>query len=1176
MGDFAHLHVHTEYSLLDGAARIGKIFKACKEKNMSAVAITDHGVMYGVIQFIMAAKDAGIKPIIGCEFYTTENMHEKKNVKNGDYFHLVLLAKNDIGYKNLIKLDSLAFTEGFHYKPRIDYNLLKDHTEGLICLSACLGGSIPQKILARDYDGALKEAKLLKSMFAEGDFYIELQDQGLPEQRAVNLELIRIAEEIGVKIVATNDVHYIDKEDAEMHEVLLCMQTASTMDDPTHFKFDSDQYYLKDYDEMYELFSAYPEALSNTMEIVDKCNVNIKFGEYLIPKYIPETGQTPYDFFRDLMEEGLKKRYPVITQEIRDRAEYELRVISKLGYVEYYLIVWDFINYAKSQGIPVGPGRGSGVGSIVAYATGITDVDPLRYSLFFERFLNEERVSMPDFDVDFCCDRRGEVIEYVTRKYGSSQVSQIVTFGCLKAKAAIKDVGRVYSVPFAEMNKITKLMPNAPKLHISDVLGRSGEKQDPQLIVKELIDLYENDPTVKKVLDMAMKVEGMPKNCSKHAAGVVICRDPINDHVPLSKSGDDVTTQFNMTEIEKLGLLKMDFLGLITLTDIKKAIDYVKEDYGVDIDFHKLGYEDPAVYELIASGDNVAVFQLESGGMSKFMGQLRPTKLEEIIAGISLYRPGPMDSIPKYLSNKNNPETIVYDHELLIPILDVTYGCIVYQEQVMKIVQSLAGYSLGMADNVRRMMSKKKHEEMAKEKQKFLHGVYDENGNCRAEGAIKRGVPEDVAEKIYADMAAFASYAFNKSHAAAYAVLAYQTAFMKRYYPVEFLTSILNNRITNAKELSHYAMYMREKNIEILQPDVNRSMHEFRVENGKVRFGLSGIKGVGIPAMESMIAERKKGGEFKSLEDFAMRVDKAVLNKRLLESLIKGGAMDCFGKTRSVLLAVYEKAVDLAVKARKDDEIGQFSFFNDLEDVQSIDYPDIPEFPDKQKLSMEKEVLGLYISGHPLNEYMEEFKSFDFNTSMIAEEKEENDDEIPDTGIQNTVHTHRTVIHTGGILSEVKRKVTKTGQEMCVAKLEDFYGSIELVLFSKAYMQNKQYLVDDAIVKIEGELNYREDEAPNISVRRVTPWNAPNKKQDDEKVVKNTDRRLCVRIENDFEEVYDELCRIFRDNPGNIPVFVQSGGKVFKSDISVEEGTALNWALEGIIGESNYKYIDKK
>ncbi len=1173
MGDFVHLHVHTEYSLLDGAARIGKIFDACKEKNMNAVAITDHGVMYGVIQFVMAAKDAGIKPIIGCEFYTTENMHDKKAVKNGEYFHLVLLAKNDIGYKNLIKLDSLAFTEGFYYKPRIDYNLLKEHTEGLICLSACLGGSIPQKILARDYDAALEEAKLLKSMFAEGDFYIELQDQGLPEQRAVNLELIRIAQEIGVKIVATNDVHYINKEDSEMHEVLLCMQTASTMDDPTHFKFDSNQYYLKDYDEMYELFSAYPEALSNTLEIAEKCDVNIKFGEYLIPKYVPETGQTPYDFFKDLTENGLKKRYPEITPEIRERTDYELGVISKLGYVEYYLIVWDFINYAKQNGIPVGPGRGSGVGSIVAYATGITDVDPLKYSLFFERFLNTERVSMPDFDVDFCCDRRGEVIEYVTRKYGSAQVSQIITFGCLKAKAAIKDVGRVYSVPFADMNKITKLMPNAPKLHIVDVLNRAGKKQDPKLVVKELIDLYENDATVKKVLDMAMKVEGMPKNCSKHAAGVVICRDPINDHVPLSKSGDDVTTQFNMTEIEKLGLLKMDFLGLITLTDIKKAIDYVREDYGVEIDFHELGYEDPAVYELIASGDCVAVFQLESGGMSKFMSQLRPTKLEEIIAGISLYRPGPMDSIPKYLSNKNNPETVVYDHELLRPILDVTYGCIVYQEQVMKIVQSLAGYSLGMADNVRRMMSKKKHEEMAKEKQKFLHGVYDDNGNCKAEGAIKRGVPEEVAEKIYADMAAFASYAFNKSHAAAYAVLAYQTAYLKKYYPVEFLTSILNNRITNAKELSHYAMYMREKNIEILPPDVNRSMHEFRVENGKVRFGLSGIKGVGIAAMESMIAERKAGGEFKSLEDFAMRVDKTVLNKRLLESLIKGGAMDCFGHTRAELLNVYEKAVDLAVRARKDEEMGQFSFFESLDDVQSIDYPDIPEFPDKQKLTMEKEVLGLYITGHPLNEYMEEFKSFDFNTSMIAEEKDDSEE-----GEESHTHSdqqQRTFVHTGGILSEVKRKVTKTGSELCVAKLEDFYGSIEIVLFSKVYAQYRLLLVDDAIVKIEGELNYREDEAPSISVRRVIPWNTPKKSQV-ETVKKNDERRLYVRIENDFEDVYAELCRIFADNPGSVPVYVQSGGKLLKCSMSVEEGTALNWALEGVIGESNFKYLDKK
>ncbi len=1172
MGQFAHLHVHTEYSLLDGAARIDKLLKTCADKGMSAVAITDHGVMYGVIQFIMAAKSAGVKPIIGCEFYTTEDMHEKKGVKNGEYFHLVLLAKNDIGYKNLVKLDSLAFTEGFYYKPRIDYNLLKEHSEGLICLSACLGGSIPQKLLQRDYDGALKEAKLLQSMFAEGDFYIELQDQGLPEQRAVNLELIRIAEEIGAKIVATNDVHYINKEDAEMHEVLLCMQTGATMDDTTRFRFDSDQYYLKDYDEMYDLFSSYPEALSNTMEIVDKCNVNIKFGEYLIPSYVPHTGQTPYEFICDLTDKGLKEKYDVVTPEIRERADYELGVISKLGYVEYYLIVWDFINYARENGIPVGPGRGSGVGSIVAYATGITDVDPLRYSLFFERFLNVERVSMPDFDVDFCCDRRGEVIEYVTRKYGSSQVSQIITFGCLKAKAAIKDVGRVYNVPFAEMNKITKLMPNAPKLKIKDVLGWSGDKQDPQLIVRELIDLYENDDTVKKVLDMAMRVEGMPKNCSKHAAGVVICRDAISDHVPLAKSGDDVTTQFNMTEIEKLGLLKMDFLGLITLTDIKKAIDYVKEDFGVDINFRKLGYEDPKVYEMIASGDNVAVFQLESGGMSKFMSQLRPSKLEEIIAGISLFRPGPMDSIPKYLENKNNPDTIVYDHELLRPILDVTYGCIVYQEQVMKIVQSLAGYSLGMADNVRRMMSKKKHEEMAKEKDRFLNGVYNDKGECIAEGAIKRGVPPEVAEKIYQDMAAFASYAFNKSHAAAYAVLAYQTAYLKYYYPVEFMTAILNNRITHADELAHYSTYMRERGIEILLPDVNKSRAEFKVENGKVRFGLSGIKGVGIAAMESMIREREKGGEFKSLEDFAMRVDKQVLNKRLLENLIKGGAMDCFGKPRSVLLNVYEKAVDLSVKARHDDEIGQISFFGDLEDVTKIDYPNIDEYPDKIKLQMEKEVLGIYISGHPLNDYMSEFRSFDFNTSMVSSSQDE--DESEDTLTQKVQLDNKRIVHTGGILNSIKRKITKTGNEMCVGRLEDFYGNIEIVLFGRTYEQYKELMVDDNIVKIEGELNIRDDEPPTISVRRVYKWEA--KKVEEEKAPEVTQKRLAIRIENDVEEVYQRVCKVLADNPGNIPVLIQSGGKLLKSNFMVEDNRSLYWGLEAEIGDSNFKFIDKK
>ena len=957
---FVHLHLHTEYSLLDGATRIDTLFDACKEKNMPAVAITDHGNMYGAYHFYCLAKKKGIKPIIGCEFYMADDLTVKSGDVKREFNHLVLIAKNNTGYKNLVKLNSIGFVDGYYYKPRIDFKTLSQHSEGLICLSACIAGQLPRLLRDGMWEEARKLVKQYKELFGE-DYYIELQDHGIADEIYVMPKLIKIAEEFGVELVATNDVHYLKESDAEMQDILLCVQTGKFFDDPGRMRFEGTQFYLKDYDEMAEKFSYVPQALENTLKIAEKCNVSIE-KKPLLPPYKPDNGMTPYEFLKDLLEKGLKRRYKEITPEIRQRADYELEVVSKMGFVEYYLIVWDFINYAHEHGIPVGPGRGSGAGSIIAYAIGITQVEPLRYGLIFERFLNPERVSMPDFDIDFCMDRRGEVIDYVIEKYTKPRVAQIVTFGRMKAKNAVKDVCRVLRVPYAEGDKITKLIPlNAT---LKNAFGLDGKNEG----VPELMEIYK-DYSMKRVIDLAIALEDMPRQTGMHAAGVVICREDLSDNVPLQRSGDDITTQYNMKEVEELGLLKMDFLGLRTLTDIDKTIKIVKETTGEEFDFEDCQYDDPNVFELIASGNTDAVFQLESGGMKRVMKDLKPDCLEDIIAGISLYRPGPMQFIPDYIKGKRDPKSVHYAHPMLEPILGVTNGCMVYQEQVMQICRSLAGYSYGQADEVRRAMGKKKMDVMALHRNYFINGKVNDNGEVEIEGAVRRGVPKETAELLFDQMYAFAQYAFNKSHAAAYAYVSYQTAYCKRYHPVEYLAAVLNNRITNIDDIKKYIAYGKENNIDFLPPDINKSGVSFTVENGKIRFALAAIKNIGSGSMEKIVEERKTHGDFVSLEDFLKRVESQYLNKRLVENLIKSGAFDCFKVSRAQMVSVFEPLMEMVYADKKKKESGQFSMFDLVENaapaVVALPKSNIKEFPNKLKLSYEKEVLGLYVFGQP-------------------------------------------------------------------------------------------------------------------------------------------------------------------------------------------------------------------
>ncbi len=1172
MSDFVHLHLHTEYSLLDGATRIDKLFKNVKEKGMDTVAITDHGNMFGTLYFAEEAKKAGVKCIVGCEMYVCDDYLEKTGKQNFD--HLILICKNQAGYKNLIKLDSIAYVDGFHYKPRIDYKTLKDHSEGLICLSACLAGRVAKRLLEGDYEGAKQTALYLKSVYGE-DFYLEIQDHNLPEQKRINPLLIRLSKEIEVPLVATNDVHYLERSDAEMQDVLMCISMKTTIDDPTRLKMDSDQSYLKTPEEMKELFSYLPEAIENTVKIADKVteevfNLTAK-GEpirdlSLIPKYYPEDGSSPKEYLFKLASEGLKKRYPVITKEIQDRFDYEFDVISSMGFCDYYLIVWDFINYARSIDIPVGAGRGSGVGSIIAYSVGITDVEPLRYNLIFERFLNRERVSMPDFDVDISDARRGEVVEYVRNKYGADKVAQIVTFGTLAAKLAIKDVGRVYRVPYAETDKITKLMD--AKYSIEQNFGFKKSKDGEDVSIKELVEMYEQDETVRKVVDMAIRVEDLPRQTGMHAAGVVICEKPIMENVPLQRNGEDVTTQFDMIEVEALGMLKMDFLGLRTLTDVQMACKYAEEDYGVHLDFHELGYEDKETYDLIGSGETDGVFQLESPGMKRFMSNLKPSTFEDIIAGISLYRPGPMDSIPQYIANKHNPENVTYDHPLLEPILKNSYGILVYQEQVMQICQNLGGFTLGHADVVRKAMGKKKVEIMEQQKSIFVYGGINESTGMPVDGAIKRGVPEQVAIKIYDNMKPFARYAFNKSHAAAYAVLAYQTAYLKRYYPVQFFCSILNNRIDKIEETSKYLTYVKSKGYQVLSPDINKSSAYFKTENGGLRFGLVGLKNVGLGVINSIIDERNKNGDFASFDDFINRSISLGINKRLVESLILAGAFDNFGVNRRTLMTVYADYMDRISAANKKKDDVQISLFGTVfaeDEGLELDYPDMPEYSSKEKLTLEKNVLGIYFSGHPLADYKDQFDKFSFNTSVLDFYEEDEDGNKTYTEIAEGES-----VNMGGIISEFKRLSTKSGTTMAFVKVEDIYGQIEVICFPKVFEKAKDLLKDENIVRVVGKLQVKEG-VPQIIAEGIYQLEVKEQAQEDLE-----QEYLGVVIPDGKEDILNDLLDILSSYEGNIPVIIAMNGKKYNAKCAIRKCSGLIGELKGYLQEKDIIFFKKK
>ena len=1175
MAEFVHLHLHTEYSLLDGACKVDDLVEHCVKNNVKALAITDHGNMYATLYFAELCKKNNIQAIIGCEMYMTQDLTVKDG--SGDFEHLILLAKNKKGYKNLVKLDSIAYVDGFYYKPRIDYKTLREHSEGLVCLSACLAGRIPKLLLKGDYEGAKKTALELKEIFGD-DFYIEIQDHGLEEQRRVLPLLLQLAKELDIQPVATNDVHYIRKEDWEMQDVLMCIQMKRTIDDPKRMKFGSQEFYFKTPEEMEALFSYVPEAISNTVVIANKCAEEPCFDlkdngdpikdKSLIPGYTPEDGSDPKDYLTKLTWEGLKKRYGEITEAVKKRADYELGIILGMGFAEYYLIVMDFIQWSKAHGIPVGPGRGSGAASIVAYAVGITDIDPLKYDLFFERFLNPDRVTMPDFDVDFCNERRPEVIEYVRNKYHPENVAQIVTFGTLASKAAIKDVGRVLRVPYSETDRVTKIMDG--KSTISELLGRKipGLRQkleDPSVPEEkkddirktleeqekkrnnEFIELYETDETLRRVIDMSLRLEGMPRNTSMHAAGVVICRKPIAEAVPLSRNGEDITTQFDMKEVESIGMLKMDFLALTTLTDIKKACDYILEDTGVEIDFNALGYNNPEAYALISEGDTDAVFQLEQGGMKRFMKDLKPDCLEDIIAGVALYRPGPMAYIPTYIENKLNPSKVKYDTPLLEHILKVTYGVIIYQEQVMHIFQDLAGFSLGQADLVRRAMGKKNKAELMAQKEKFISGNIDQGGNI--EGAVSRGVPKEVAEKVFGDMESFASYAFNKAHATCYAVLAYRTAYLKRFYPKEFMAAILNNRIEKIEEITKYTVYLKEKNIPVLQPDVNKSKPYFSVQGDAVRFGLSALKGVGVGATEKIIEERNEHGEFKNFPDFVFRCA-PLLNKRMLEGLISAGAFDCFGVRRSQLLAVYESVLDRANKINKQKSSMQMSLFGDIieEDVTDISYPNIPELENNDKLAREKAVLGVYVSGHPFEGYMHAFKDCSFSCMKMQnfEEDEEGHRTYPEL-------TDGAPVTMGGIIGTFKKIMTRSGSPMAFISVEDLYGSIECVAFPSVYERIKHVVAADKIVYLTGKMQLDSEKAPVIILDTMKEYDgsaessAPAAAAPAAKPARAAEHALWLNATALSDEEFEDLIALFSHYAeGHTTVKIKRGAERYK------------------------------
>ena len=1087
MSKFVHLHIHSEFSLLDGANRIKDLPVRAKELGMDAIALTDHGVMYGAIDFYKACKKEGVKPIIGCEVYVAprSRFDKEPNIDNR-YNHLILLAKNQQGYKNLSKLVSIGFVDGYYYKPRIDLEVLEKYHEGLICLSACLAGAVNQALLNGQQEKAEEVALWHKKVFGE-DYYIEIQNNGIKEQVLANQKLIQLARKLDIPLVATNDAHYLKKEDAYNHEVLLCIQTGKRMSDVDRMRFETDELYVKSPEEMIEYFKAFPDAIENTVKIADKCNVEFEFGHTILPNYdVPPEFPTHYDFFKKICDDGIKKRYGENpTKEILERAEYEIGVIKKMGYVDYFLIVWDFIHYAKTHHIPVGPGRGSGAGSIIAYAMEITDIDPMQYGLLFERFLNPERISMPDFDVDFCYEHRQDVIDYVSRKYGHDHVSQIITFGTMSARMVIRDVARVLDVPYAEADSLAKMIPN--ELHIT--IKKALEQN------KELAQKYETDETVKKVLDIAMGLEGMPRQASTHACGIVITKEPVDTYVPLYVRDNQISTQYIMTTLEELGLLKMDFLGLRTLTVIQDTIDLVKQNKGIDVEFDK-EMADPKVYKLWQEGKSCGIFQFESQGMTNFMKELKPDCLEDLIAGVSLYRPGPMDQIPRYIRGKQNPGHNEYTHPRLEPILNVTYGCMVYQEQVMQIVRDLAGYSLGRADLVRRAMGKKKLDVMAKEREVFIHGQVDENGNVEVPGCVRNGIDEKSANKIFDEMAEFAKYAFNKSHAACYAVVAYRTAYLKTYYPAEFMAATLNSFLGNLDKIPQYIDECKSLGIEILKPQINKSNTKFTVEDGKIRFGLGSIKNVGTVPVDNIVKERNQNGPFKSFTDFCERIADEAVNKKCIESLIKAGTFDEFEQTRSTLLASFESIIDSIQSSKKKGMDGQVSMFDlgsteEKEELKEIQYTfeEHEELPNKELLSLEKEMLGIYISGHPLEKLRTQIEmQTNINTIQLRQIDEQMNSQIRMEEVTNN-ETNKFAdgqrVKYAGIITSIKKKYTKNNKIMAFVTIEDLYGTAEIICFENAYINAGESLVEDNIVLVDGRLSIREDDTTTIIANEI-------------------------------------------------------------------------------------------
>ena len=1149
---FTHLHVHTEYSLLDGSSKIKELAARVKELGMDSIAITDHGVMYGVIDFYKAAKEVGIKPIIGCEVYVAPGSRFDRETVSGEdrYYHMVLLAENNEGYQNLMKIVSKGFVDGFYYKPRVDDEVLRTYHKGIIALSACLAGEIPRLLVRGLYEEAKKAALRYEEIFGQGNFFLELQDHGIPAQKTVNQGLVRMSRELGIELVATNDSHYTFAEDANAHDILLCIQTGKKVSDENRMRYEGGQYYLKSEEEMRALFPYAQEALDNTVKIAARCEVEIEFGVTKLPRFEVPEGETSWSYLQKLCEEGMARRYPDDDGTLHRRLEYELDVIHTMGYVDYFLIVWDFIHFARSQGIPVGPGRGSAAGSIVSYCLEITNIDPVRYQLLFERFLNPERISMPDIDIDFCYERRQEVIDYVVEKYGKDQVVQIVTFGTLAAKGVIRDVGRVLDLPYAQCDAIAKMVPNDLGMTLERALKESPD----------LRSAYQTDDQVKYLIDMAKRLEGLPRHTSMHAAGVVISRTSVDEYVPLSRAADGtITTQFTMTTLEELGLLKMDFLGLRTLTVISNAVEQIERNYGKHLDMDHIDYHDKQVLDSIGTGKTEGVFQLESGGMKSFMKELKPENLEDVIAGISLYRPGPMDFIPRYLKGKNDRNAITYECPQLEPILGPTYGCIVYQEQVMQIVRDLAGYTMGRSDLVRRAMSKKKGSVMEKERQNFVYGNLAEG----VEGCIARGIPEKTANLIYDEMIDFAKYAFNKSHAACYAVVAYQTAYLKYYYPLEFMAALMTSVMDNAGKAAEYILTCRQMGISILPPDLNEGESGFSVSNGAIRYGLSAIKSVGKTVVEQIVAERRANGRFSSMEDFIGRMSNKEANRKTLENFIKAGALDSLPGNRRQKLMVAPDLIDQKNKERKSAMAGQMSLFDfvgeEEKDNFRITLPDVPEFPKDELLAYEKDTLGIYVSGHPMDAYRELWQK---NITATAA------DFIVDEETDKAKVVDGSIVTVGGMVTAKTVKTTRTNHRMAFITLEDMLGSVEVLVFPNIYEDRRELFAEEEKLFIQGRVSIGDDPVGKLICQNVVPFG-------------RIPQELWIQFADieDYRAQESWLLDTIRgkEGPDSVIIYLkkEKAKKILPKNWNVRADAELLAMLTKILSEKNVKLVQK-